>query len=645
MVGAVSWLPWIVLGATLLLQGKCRVSGRNVVDSPDGHLTIQSFNTTTLLPGCLIAVVLAMQIVTHTLLVMYAVYLLAGMVIWYFVLICPNRRGALKRLWLPLLIIPLLAGLLGAAQLLPLWELTQFSNRALSPTEAAEYALTPVQLLVGLLLPSAQGGHEYVIYPGLVTLLLAPFGLSRRNRWTWFYAVLVIFAILFALGPATPLHGLFYRFAPGFAWVRTPARMFFVAALGLAVLVGFGVDRLRQAHWSASGQRWLMRLAVTIGGLALLIGLGLALRFGQLNRATLALALVTPVGLGLLGLRARRILSAQATLIGLGLLLYLDLASFDLSMLRFLPLDEALAPGRAAAEYLKGERSKGGEVLRVYSPSYSLPIQTAAAANLQLADGVEPVHLAVYDQFMARAGGYNDAGFSVTIPNFGDKPLASALRETKPNLKLLGLLNVTYLASAFPMNWPGLTPETEIKGTYIYRNEYALPRAWVAHQTVLAERDWLAQLESLPDLAETVVIDPTTAGGQLSAASHSPPSSQLRPGTAVVITHYSANRIEMETTITTPGWLVVSEVWYPGWQATVNGAPQPVAKVDGLLRGVYLKEAGVYHITLLYHSWTVVWGGWISSITAILMLGYLIISTTYRYFSTGRVVWDGNSSC
>ena len=47
-------------------------------------------------------------------------------------------------------------------------------------------------------------------------------------------------------------------------------------------------------------------------------------------------------------------------------------------------------------------------------------MQTAAAEGLYLADGVEPVHLASYDQYMARAGGYNNASFSVTIPNFND---------------------------------------------------------------------------------------------------------------------------------------------------------------------------------------------------------------------------------
>jgi hypothetical protein len=515
-------------------------------------------------------------------------------------------------LWLALLIIPILAGLLGAVQLLPLAELSQFSNRGLSLTEAAEYAVIPVQLIVGLLLPSAEGGHELVIYLGLVPLLLAPFGVTKRNRWSWFYGILFVFSILFALGASTPVHSWFYYVVPGFRWVRTPARIFFVAALALAALVGFAIDNLAQKQWSPTAISWLTRLAVAVGTLALLIGLGLALGFGQTGRATLALAILIPIGLGFIVLWARGLISTTVTAALLGILLFLDLASFDMSLMRFVSSDEAFAPGRPAADYLAQKQG----LYRVYSPSYSLPMQTAAAAGLQLADGVEPVHLAGYDQFMARAGGYEDASFSVTIPNFGSGSIETALREVEPNLKLLGLLNVEYLAAAFPMNWPGLTPEAEIEGTFIYRNDHSLPRAWVTHQTALAETDWLTQLESLADLSNVAIIDngPTLTGSSNSA-------------TPAIITGYSTDLIELKTEIAEPGWLVLSEIWYPGWQATINAdTPQAVAKVNGVLRGVYLNQPGEYQIRVEYRPGSVIFGGWITILTiAGLGLAILII--------------------
>jgi hypothetical protein len=217
---------------------------------------------------------------------------------------------------------------------------------------------------------------------------------------------------------------------------------------------------------------------------------------------------------------------------------------------------------------------------------------------------------------MAQAGGYGEASFSVTIPYFGDEPIETALQEAEPNLKLLGLLNVRYLAAAFPMSWPGLSLETEIEGTYIYTNEAALPRAWVAHQALRAKPDWLAQLERLPNLADAALIE---NGPQLTGAAH--------PASPAQVADYTADLIQVETAIEQPGWLVLSEIWYPGWQATVNGQERPVEKVNGLLRGVYLDQPGEYQITLAYRPASVIWGNWIAGIAAaLLILGWLYLA-------------------
>jgi hypothetical protein len=268
-------------------------------------------------------------------------------------------------------------------------------------------------------------------------------------------------------------------------------------------------------------------------------------------------------------------------------------------------------------------------------------MQMAAAWGLNLADGVEPVHLAVYDQYMARAGGYNDASFSVTIPHFGDDPPETALQKIQPNLKLLGLLNVQYLASAFPMKWAGLGLEIVVGDTYIYTNPQALPRAWVAHQTLPIAKNWIAQLEALPNLGDVVVIE---RGPQL--------NNPTLPKSPAQISHYSTDLIRVETDIAAPGWLVLSEIWYPGWQATVNGRPQPVEMVNGLLRGLYLDQPGHYQITLTYRPTGVTWGVWVAGITAglLLLMGLIwgisyFFPSTYKYFCTGRVVREGSNCC
>jgi hypothetical protein len=555
VVAAMAWMPWALLGThQLLREGRLRWAA-------------------------LAAVALAMQIATDVRITLYTAYFLLAYVLWELLVVEGGRWTGLRFSLPRLAIIPALAFLLGAAQFLPLLELAGYSNRSLPPEEAANFAMSPLTLLVGLLLPDAQAGHELVVYLGLVSLVLAFLGLSRADRRTWFFGAVVLVAAIYALGPATPLFDLVYRWLPGFRWVRAPARVFLPASLAVAILAGMGVQRLarRQIHWSMPG-------ALALGVLTLGLGLGLAVLFGQVNRATLGLALLPSISLLMIGLMVSRRLSPRLALPGLALLVFADLASFDVTAMRFVSPTDAFANRAVAADYLAGQ----SDLFRTYSPSYSLPSHVAAGADLQTADGVEGVHLAAYDRFMALAGGYEDPSFSVTIPPFpSDLELDEAFRDIQPDLRLLGLLNVEYLVAAFPMDWPGLTFVTQVDGTYVYRNLHALSRAWVIHSPAQTDGSWAAQLSVLAD-----------QGAQAIATGES----------LARVTRHEPDRIEVEAQASEKGVLVFSEIWYPGWRATVDGEAQPVEPVADILRGVQVPP-GTHHIVLLYEPASVRWGG------------------------------------
>jgi hypothetical protein len=565
LVGAMAWMPWALLGTHQLLRARKGRWGWAI----------------------LAALALAMQITTHTLIALYTGYFLAAYVGWELLI---AKAPVSKRISssLSLLSIPLVAALLGAAQLLPLIELAGYSNRALSLAQAGESALTPLTLATGLFLPGIQGGHEMVIYLGLVPLVLAFLGISRSDPRSWFLGGVVLLAALFALGPATPIFRLVYQWLPGFRWVRTPARVFLPVSLAVGVLAGMGVQRLSRGY-----VRWPPLVALAVGALTLALGLGLATLFGRANRSALGLAFFPSLTLAIVGLTAHGRLQSRLALPGLALLLFADLASFDVTMMRFVSPSDAFAEGGAAADYLANQPG----MFRTYSPSYSLPSHVAAQAGLQTADGVEPVHLAAYDRLMALAGGYGDPSFSVTIPPFSpDRPLAEAFHDTQPNLRLLGLLNVEYLVTAFPIDWPGLSPVTELDGTFVYRNERALPRAWIIAPPAaeLAQADinagWAQQLAALADLAaQSVVAQEYTA----------------------TVTHYTPDRIEVEAQVPKPGLLVLSEIWYPGWQVMVDGQAQPVEQVAGILRGVSL-DKGRHRAVFVYNPVSARWGVWLS---------------------------------
>jgi hypothetical protein len=88
---------------------------------------------------------------------------------------------------------------------------------------------------------------QFYLYMGILVLPLAVWGVASNSRWP--AIALVIAGIWYAFGPPGGLYSAI-ALLPGFRSVRAPIQMWFVAALGLALLAGVGVDRIR-ARWKS----------------------------------------------------------------------------------------------------------------------------------------------------------------------------------------------------------------------------------------------------------------------------------------------------------------------------------------------------------------------------------------------------------
>ena len=82
--------------------------------------------------------------------------------------------------------------------------------------------------------------------------------------------------------------------------------------------------------------------------------------------------------------------------------------------------------------------------------------------------------------------------------------------------------------------------------------------------------------------------------------------------------------------VATTGILVLSEVAYPGWVATLDGSPAPIHVANGLLRAVPL-PAGAHLVELRFESPTLRIGVGISAMTAALLLGVCAASLRRRW--------------
>ncbi|MFM8322082.1 MAG: hypothetical protein ACKOC5_14315, partial [Chloroflexota bacterium] len=294
--------------------------------------------------------------------------------------------------------------------------------------------------------------------------------------------------------------------------------------------------------------------------------------------------------LALRGLRlgGRRIPQA-AWLAGLFVLGLVDWLGVGRTLLSFRPAQAVLAQGQAAAERLLWDAARlpagsSGELFRTYSPSYSLPQQTAAFYALQLADGVDPLQLSAYVDFMRQASGVPGVGYSVTLPPFAGGDPRHDNAAYSPDAAQLGLLNVAYVLAEFDLHAPGLELLDRVGTTRIYRNREARPRAW---------------------------IQPADAA--LGAAYR-----------RVERLDWSPDRISLKAA--GPGLLVLSELDYPGWWARVDGGPRQAPLAPGeLLRAVQLGPGE--HIVEFGFSPASLWLGLAAALAGLAWLAWLAIGS------------------
>jgi hypothetical protein len=86
---------------------------------------------------------------------------------------------------------------------------------------------------------------------------------------------------------------------------------------------------------------------------------------------------------------------------------------------------------------------------------------------------------------------------------------------------------------------------------------------------------------------------------------------------------YRPNGLDIDVYSEAPGLLVISDAFYPGWTATVNGKETPIYKVNGAFRGVRISE-GTHLVKMDYSPRSLPIGVAVSLTTLALMLILLI---------------------
>ena len=459
----------------------------------------------------------------------------------------------------------ILAGLLSAPLAFPLLEYMRLSSRAeMAVQDIFTYSLPPTRLL-GLVIPDFGGFQEFALYPGMFVLVLSALaillGVARSRAMFWMWAAGL--SLVYAFGDYLPPLSYAARL-PGLNLLRVPSRALFISGIALIILASHALERLQLERFEHSPGHELKKreTRLFLAGLVcfvLVLSVGVAwltknLPFNFIWSCLMAVGVWVWYEL----LSGKRLASRYAYW-ALIVLCMIDLGTADLAAYSPRSAAAVLADGHALIDALPDSDLN----YRVYSPSYSIPQQTSGRMGVELADGVDPLQMQSYVDFMRKASGIGWDGYSVTLPVYqGGKP-ESDNAWAQPDPALLGLLNVRYVVAAFPIDVPGLVLRDQNSGTWIYENQAVLPRAWLQPLATPAGEDAypVDRIEWSPN---RISITATTPDGQ------------------------SGNQR-----------LVLSELIYPGWQVTVDGKPAQIEPEADILRSVIV-AAGTHQIVFTF---------------------------------------------
>jgi hypothetical protein len=482
--------------------------------------------------------------------------------------------------------------LIGAAQLLPAFELARAATRASEATyEFASGRPLPLTHLLMLFAPDIFGAptgpvkywgaewyHEMQVYLGVAPLALALVAMWRGDRRKWFFVGLGGAALIYALGAEGFMHTLFYRFIPGIGLMRLPARGSVLLALSASVLAGMGWDEwTRHANESRApsmpGTRGLALMGVFAIAAGLFAFVEATLRAGDSTASARlmqvtgqSLRFVALLGLTYLVLRWRwRGGSRQVFAIATCALTLFDLWSFGGKFVFTQPLAPNSAWWPLADRVMTGDRAQ----YRVLE--YGLDIVPGTNDHILF----RFQNLNAYNPLMPR-----DA-VELTEVNHGLEP------------KLLDMLAVRYilLDEKTTIDATAYREVARERGTIVYKRPNPQPRAFIVHQIQVAPHDQV--LARLTDPAfdprrEAVVEAPLNCPLATNAATES-----------VKLARDDLDSVTFQAQAATDGLLVMSDTFYPGWRAYVDGQPTFVVRANYALRGICL-PAGNHEVVFRF---------------------------------------------
>jgi hypothetical protein len=571
----------------------------------------------------LIAITTALCILSPHYQMTYYLAVLAGAWTLYLVLREEDRPAGNAR-WGRLALAGAAAGLgvaMASIQFLPFFEYIPFSPR--EGGRGWEYAISwsmPPEEMLNVYLPQFSGIlenywgrnpmklHSEYLGASVLVLAFAAIGAGARRGFRWFWAGVTVWALLVAFGGHTPFYRLWYLM-PMMNVVRAPSMIFFIVCLAVAVFVAAGVERIMTRGIS-------VRYLAGWGVAALLIALmgsvnalgGLATALAEPHRYDAALANQGAVTLGvwrvflfvLLTLAALWLLLERRVkpLLALGALTAIvaaDLWSVDRRYFGWLPPASELYASDPAIDYLR-QLDEPGRVI-------AMPLARQAHRDPFLDSDALMIHR------VRAVTGHQGNELQRWVELAGGKSPAPPYNIVQRQFRQLANARFFYTNVELPEETPELPgmrfqhrvgPVGNSVGSqvWLYELDEENPAAWVTPVAIAAppQATLATVLDPRFNVGLAAIFD-TSANVPVQEITALPEPLGIRARTV----YGTPGRISVTLDAPAPegAALVVSENFYPGWQATVNGVAAPTGRAHYSLIGVIL-PAGATQIELAF---------------------------------------------
>jgi len=521
---------------------------------------------------------------------------------------------------------------IGAVQLAPTLELLRNSARTTQPYQfLVEKLLIQPYEVVKLFSPDLFGNpatRNYLLtdtypskalYAGLIPLIFALLALiyRRKERIIQFFGVSVVVLFLFLV--RSPLTEVFYRLNIPVVSSSSPTNALFLVGFALAILSGYGVDTYRQRKNVYGAIVCVSMLYAVL--LVCILGFRIPI---QLNNALYTAGLLGCLFIGMVITG----ITKSWNKFGVGFILILatlDLFYFFQKFNPFVP-NEFVFPSTSIALWLKNNAG----VNRFWGyGSAAVEANFSSALALYSPDGYDPLYPKQYGKLLAAS----DKGVlpdtftnqtrsdAVITPGYGELDLPSNVYR----LKLLNILGTKYILDRVEnrstiKTFPADTydPVYESDGWKIFENKAVLPRAFLtAKYRVYSDDTEFVNIFFDPAFqpSETILLETPIA---------QPLGNSDTPGTASIL-DYLPNRLRIRTNSQNNSLLFLSDTYYPGWKAYVDGKESPVYRAHYAFRAVFV-PSGTHDVVFHYQPDSFYFGAKISMISAgLLVLGSVII--------------------